>query len=233
MATGFQNFLLSDLESQLAERYNHRPFWTEPAARRAINEALRIYNVLTGRWHLNMPVFTAPADPYVALQGSTVRPLRVLNGTAPLIPSSLVALDHYFPNWEGVVGTPTYWAPVTLTTIAIYPVPAAQMTLRVDVYAPTPIFPDGSGIYLNLGSEELSTILGYAFHVLSQSQGVAALQATLPHYQAMLTAGATVNTHLAASAFYRKVLGLDRSRYLAPTAKPNEAAPPVGAGGPG
>lgn len=232
MPTGYQNLTLSDLESQLAERYNHRPFWTEPAARRAINESLRIYNVLTGRWHLRTPVLTSPADPYVALQGSTVKPLRVLNGTTPLAQTSEVALDHRFPNWEGVAGTPTYWAPITLTTIAIYPVPASQMTLTIDVYAPAPIFPAGSTIALNLGSEELSTLLGYAFHVLSQSQGEAALKATLPQYQAMLQAGALVNTHLAASSFYRKVMGLDRSRYLAPAARPNEAAPAPPAGVP-
>src|SRR4029077_17974261 len=113
--------------------------------------------------------------PYVPLSGGVIKALKVnWNGT-PLDPTSLSGLDLRFPNWEGTKGTPRYWAPVSLTLLVIYPADTGIHASLVDAYSPAPILING-GDFLNLGSEEIHTLLSYALHVLAQSQGIEAIQ---------------------------------------------------------
>jgi hypothetical protein len=213
---GFANVTLADLQTQLAQRYDGAPFWTPDQARRAINEGLRVWNVLTGTWRTRFTAVTLPNDPYVALSGGVVKAIRVKRNGVTLDPGSIDGFDMGLPNWEGRPGVPRYWAPVSLTLIALAPPDAiGGAQILVDAISPAPILIN-PGDYLNLGSEEISTLLGYALHVLSQSQGLAALTATQPLYLAFMRGAAIRNDVLATSSFYRELLGLDRLRFDRP-----------------
>ena len=228
----FHNVTLAELQTQLAERYDGAPFWTADQSRRAINEALRIWNVLTGTWRARFTYPTVPSAPYMPLSGGVVKAIRVSLAGATLDPGSIDGFDMGLPNWEGVPGTPRYWAPVSLTLIALAPPPAFGLAganaVVVDVIAPAPILVN-AGDFLDLGSEELSTLLGYALHVLAQSQGLEALKATHPLYLAFFRAAALRNAVLSASSFYRGLLGLDRLRFRRPI-REDESAPAAPAG---
>jgi hypothetical protein len=210
---GYVTYTLTQIETQLAERYDGRIFWSSDQARRAINEAMRVWNVLVGQWRTLYTFASLPNDPYVPLTGGVFKALRVkYNGTA-LNLSSLNALDARFPNWRSTSGTPFLWAPVSLTTVVIYPMDAVGgTTITVDAYSPAPILV-AAGDFINIGAEELSTLLGYALHVLSQSLGVAALTSTRPQYVQFMKAAAVRNEYFANSSFYRKLIGLDRMRF--------------------
>ena len=213
---GFQNTTLAQLQTQLAERYAGRIFWSADAARRAINEAMRIWNVLVGQWHTNYPFVTLAGDPYVPMTGGVFKALRVKYNSVALNMSSLDALDARFPNWRSTSGTPSLWAPVSLTTVVIYPNDAVGgNAISVDAYSPAPILVN-PGDFINLGSEEFSTLLGYALHVLSQSAGIADLKSTQGLYVAFMKAAAVRNEYFANSSFYRKLIGLDRMRFNDP-----------------
>lgn len=208
----FTNVTLADLKTQLAQRYDGSPYWSADQARRAINEGLRIWNALTATWRQQYSFTTLPNDSYLGLTGGIRKAIRVQVSGVTLDQTTIADLDFGFPNWEGTIGTPRYWAPVSLTLIAFYPAPLlGALPVLIDAISPAPILVN-DGDYLNLGSEELSTLLGYALHVLAQSQGITALKATRPFYLAFFKAGAERNATLKASAWYRSMLLSDRSR---------------------
>lgn len=221
----FQNTTLTTLLARLADRYDGAPFWSADQARRAINEGLRIWNVITGTWKGAFSMTTVPNDPFMFIAGTMVKGTRVMINGKILAPSSLFAFDHGLHNWEGstsasggvVPNAPVYWAPVGLTVIAIYPADATVLgsPMVVDGIRSTPILVNG-GDYIDLGDEEINTLLGYALHVLSFAKGIDALTQTKALRLAFFRSAAERNDTFKASSAYRRIMGLDRTRFLAP-----------------
>lgn len=213
----YQQITLTQLQTALADRYESVPFWTGPEATRAINEALRIWNAATGFWAKAFTTITVPDDPYVAVTGSLVRAARVSYNGVPLEKASLDDFNYGIPNWRGVTtasgGTvptrPVYWAPVSLTLLAIYPADHAGFgALVIDGVRATPILVN-AGDYIDLGQEEHDTLLGYALHVLAFKLGGQTLVRTYPGWLAFLRAAAARNAQFAESAFYKAAMGGD------------------------
>lgn len=227
---GFQNTTLAVLLVRLAERYDGQPFWTADQARRAINEGLRIWNVITGTWRgSSVGLITVPNDPYLYVGGAVEKVTRVVVGTRVLNPTSLQQLDQLMPNWEGLTAPAAlscrHWAPVGLTEIALSPADAApaQQAISVSGVVAAPILVN-AGDFLDLGDEEINTLLGYALHTLAFAKGVAVLSATRPLYLAFLKSAANRNAVFAASSLYRKLIGLDFLRYAKPMKDQNTAS---------
>lgn len=217
----FQNTTLGTLKTRLAEKYDGQIFWSADQARRAINEGLRIYNLITGIFRTPTVVTTIPNDPYLAVAGVLIKGTRVTIGGRVLAASSLWGLDYGRHGWEGATilsggmhpSQITDWAPVGLTEIALYPAdsPSGVTSVTVDgVICTTPLVADGD--FLNLGDEEINTLLGYALHVLSFAKGSEALAKTQPYRIAFYKAAALRNATFAASSMYRKIIGEDRLR---------------------
>lgn len=234
----FQNVTLATLQTYLSQRYDGQPFWTADQARRAINEGLRIWNVITGAWRASPSISlqTVPNDPYLPVGETVEKVTQVKIGTRTLNQASIFGLDDFFPGWEGmttqtpgVSPSPRYWAPVGLTEIALFPADAIvngvpfSSTLTVDGIVAAPILVN-AGDLINLGSEEINTLLGYALHVLSFSKGITALQATRPLYLAFFKAAAARNAIFAASSLYRKIIGRDFLRTSAPMVSAESSA---------
>ncbi len=218
----FQNTTLASLQTQLAQKYEGQPFWTADQARRAINEGLRVYNLITGMYRESTSVPLVPDDPHVYVGGSLVKGTRVRILGRTLTLTSISALDRLVPNWQGVNtasggSTPTqpvYWCPVGLTEIQIYPKidPSLLGTnATIDGVRSTPLLVN-PGDYLNMGDEEISALLGYALHVLCFAKGIDALARTKPMWVTFIRTCALRNASFAASSLYRKMIGYDRLR---------------------
>lgn len=219
----YQQTTLAELQTQLAQRTESSPWWSAEEARLALNEGLRIWNALTGRWITKVYPEPVPRDPYVPLPGAMTQATRVLWQGIPLEKGSLADFDYGIPSWrKGVAGEtghparPSYWAPVALNLFVLYPAMATDQfpgSLEVAGVHQTPLLVN-AGDYVDLGDELLDVLLGYALHVLSFKVGGQRLVASYPGWLEFLKAGAAENRQFAASAFYRRLLGLDQQRWL-------------------
>lgn len=217
---------LAQLKVMLAQKYEDQPFWSADHARRAINEGLRIYNLITGMYRQATTQPLIPDDTHLFVGGSLVKGTRVRINGITLTLTSINALDKLFPNWQGVntasggsVPTqPMFWCPVGLTEIQLYPKIAPALVglqATIDGVRSTPLLV-ADGDYLNMGDEEISTLLGYALHVLSFAKGIDALNRTAHYRIAFFKACALRNAAFEASSLYRKMIGYDRMRSAQP-----------------
>jgi hypothetical protein len=218
---------LADLLVALADRYESKPFWSSTEATRALNEGLRIWNAATGFWMGKRYVTTVPNDPYLPLDGTLTQTTRVLWNAIPLEKTSRYDLDYGIPNWRGATTVtpgapprPSYWAPLGLSLICIYPADAVGLnTLEVAGVRTTPILVNPTD-YVDLGQEEHDQLLAYAHHVLAFKIGGEVLVASYAGWLGFLKAAGARNQRFAASAFYRRALGMDQQRRLRPTTAP-------------
>src|SRR5215831_546298 len=116
----YQQYTWAQLRPRLTDRWEDVPFWTDPEALLAFNEALRVWNTLTGWWKRRVSLTTIASAYYYALPATLVYRMRVeVNGKA-LFNSSLSDLDNGRRHWmtettttgNGVPGRPSMWAPV-------------------------------------------------------------------------------------------------------------------------
>lgn len=222
----YQTTTLAQLKTRLSARYEGQPFWTADQARRAINEGLRVWSLITGTWQgtSDPALTTVPNDPYLYVGGTMTKSTRVKVGATYLVMSSIMGFDRTLPNWEGTTtatagapATPVYWAPVGLTEIAIYPADATVLGTPVVVDGVRNLVPlVADGDFLDLGDEEIDTLLGYALHVLSFYKGAEALKTTRPFLVAFLQSAIKRNAVFAASDIFRKTLGRDYTRFAEP-----------------
>lgn len=219
----YQAVTLSQLQTQLAQRTESSPWWSAEEARLALNEGLRVWNAITGCWTDKFYPTPIPNDPWVPLPGAMTQATRVLWDKVPLEKGSLADFDYGIPNWRNAVSgatghpaRPSYWAPVALNLLVLYPaMSTAQFpgSLEVAGVHQTPLLVN-AGDFVDLGQEQHDVLLGYALHALSLKVGGQRLVDSYAGWIAFLTAGAAENRQFAASKFYRRLLGLDAQRWV-------------------
>lgn len=162
-----------------------------------------------------------PNDPYIPLVGAITQATRVLWNGIPLDKGSLADFDYGIPNWRNAIAgvsphpaRPSYWAPIALNLLAIYPAtPDFPTTVEVAGVHQTPLLVN-AGDYVDLGDEQINVLLGYALHQLSFKVGGQRLVDSYSGWIDFLKAAAAENKQFAASAFYRRLLGLDLQRWV-------------------
>jgi hypothetical protein len=218
---------LAELKVVMAQRWDQVVFWTAEEARLALNEALREWNLLTGRWRTRVTLSITANNPEIDLPASMTYGMRLVtqSGT-PLIPSSLLELDLAMPQWRvhttssgGAIPTvPTLWAPISLTRVAVWP------TYPIDT--PTALYADGvlrtpvlvlDTDTVNLGDEIIDVLVDMALHVAAFKEAGHRWRATRAYFDAFLQAAAEENGLLKQNQAYRRFAGLDRRRDLQPT----------------
>jgi hypothetical protein len=218
------------LVQHLAARCDQTPFWTPEDAADCLNEAMALYNLLTGYWKTQASLLTAAVTTYptgwrYTLPAALTYGMRVAFNNVPLTSTGLWDLDNGRPNWRtetttagGDVPTvPTLWAPLSLTTIVIWPAhTAGGGTLLCDGIAATPYLTTPN-IAVDLDETGLAAVLDMALHLLSFSEGSDRFSQTLSRFHQFLRACAEKNGQLEASAWYRRYLGLDRQKDFRPT----------------
>jgi len=217
---------LAELQTLMAQRWDSVVFWTPEEARLALNEALRDWNLLTGRWRERVLLSVAAGDPEIALPGTITYGLRLTTAAGwPLIPSSLSELDLGHPPWRsetistpGAPDRPIVFAPLSLTRLAIWPTyPVAMpLALYLDGVMATPVLTLPTDT-VNLGEEIVDVISDMALHVAAFKEAGDRWRATRPYFEAFLQAAADENSLLKTSQAYRRWAGLDRRRDLQPS----------------
>ena len=224
----------AQLRARLIQFYEGVPWWTTAEANDAINESLREWSALTGRWRARVILSTTPGTYDYALPNTLLYRMRVEWNRLPMSPCSRADLDNGRPNWRqettisgGAVPTrPTLWAPLSLRTIYIWPADApGGNSLTFDGVAETPVLTNDAD-FVDLSEADLSTLLGYMLHILSFSQGGPRFAQTFRYWRAFLTAAAEENAYLLTSEVYRRAMGLDDRTLVPLTRTPVE----IGAG---
>jgi hypothetical protein len=216
----YRSVTLAQLQSQLAERYESSPFWTATQALHALNEALRVWNMLTGMWKKTQTQLTTANTVYYTFSSSFVYNMKVSFGSRPMEIGSLSSMDNGRPTWEGettasggaVPTRPTIWIPAGLRMLAIWPADAVGgTTLVLDGVCVTPVLA-AAGDFVDLAQSEHDALLGEALFILAFGEGGQRFEATKEFHKAFLTAALEQNSRLSQSAYFRKALGLDLNR---------------------
>lgn len=192
----FTQVTLAELRAMLTQRWEGVPWWTTVDANRALNEALKVWNIATGFWRDDSPAELVPNDPWVPFTAPIVMGTRILYNNIPLAKTSLFDLDQAKPDWRQATGTPWAWAPVSLRLAVVYPaVTAFDTFIQVEGLMKTPVLA-ADGDFVNLGQEELNAILSYALHAAAYKTGGELLAETEPHRMAFWHAAARRNQQL-------------------------------------
>lgn len=210
---------LAELQARLRAKRDGILQWTDEEGRLAINEALRTWNFLTGKWRRRAAQNTGIATVEYALPATMIYGMRVTVNGLPLTITSVTELDLMRPAWRAELTTaggsvptvPTLWAPQSLQRIVIWPQMAAVVVngLSADGVSATPVL-DQPADFLDLGQEFLDLFLNFCLHLLAFKIGGPTWVATRPFYQQFLQAAAEENGVLKANQKFRRWAGLNR-----------------------
>jgi hypothetical protein len=211
---------LADFRTSLQAAWESVPFWTDAEADRAINEALRWWNLFTGYWRKVETIPTTASTVFYGLSSTIILPARVNFSSYPMDVGSVFDMNQGRPAWRGETTTtggvvptrPAVWIPIGMKRIAIWPADAAGGTqLLVDSVRSTPTL-SADGDYLDIGREELSALSGEALHIAAFKEGGNRWRTTQRFHQDFLKAALARNSMLSASDFFRKAAGIERHR---------------------
>jgi hypothetical protein len=223
----YARITLQQLKDRLAERIGgQNKFWTEPEREAAINEALAVWQLMTGDFikvadvtvtHSDDGIYevTAGADQPIAF-------LRLKVDNTPVNQLSLRDLDKGFYGWrsESTTGNPEYWAPIANNLVALHQ--AATDTTQHDAQTFNAMFLRGDRLltanadYVQLGDEEVTALIDYAQACLAFKQGESeAFENTQALKKLFATAAARRGSWLRGSSVYRKYMGQEDDHQVA------------------
>jgi hypothetical protein len=204
----YQRVTLNDIKSRLLERTGDT-FWTEQEFKDAINEAIRIWQVMTGDWTEFLSTVVSSGNTYnVPRQICSLTRISINDVGLPM--TALPEQDYGNPGWQGTTGTARYWAPSGVNLADIIPAPTSG-TISWQGLQEAPVLTTDSD-FINIGDQELVAMLGYCLHYLSFKEGTTEAKATLPMLQEMLKAAGEANAELRATNMYKKFMGIYREK---------------------
>lgn len=212
----YQRISLDDLKARLTERVgNNTVFFTDREKRYAVNEAITMWNALTGQWIVRVQVPSTGLIFY-DLPRQLVSLMRVRTPTALLDQISFFELDNGFAGWQDApIGTPLYWVPMGLDKFAIYPPIAVGVNLTLEGIQLSPRLGSG-GDFIDIQDEEVTRLLEYAQHYLSLKEGGLEFSNTRALLANFMGAAGARNGRLMAAAPFVKYMGLQRDEEQRP-----------------
>jgi hypothetical protein len=209
----FQEYSPAQLQNLFYQRVgNNTTFWRSQEVGLILKEAFRIFNCLTGYWRdrITMPLTTAGQTWYSTPVGLTYI-YRVEINQVPLGSSSLYDLDYGQPTWESDVCTgtdlPQASAFVGLNQFIIWPADSGNTdSLVVEGVQPAPVLTSVG--FVDLGKDELVTILDYAQHIAMFKEGGQEFEASQVNFKEFLKDAGERNAVLMQSAKFRRWMGL-------------------------
>lgn len=189
------------------DRVGSEVFWLDVEAGSAVNEAICVWQALTGSWTFSIDIPVTSGHFYTT-PGQIVSPQRILWNDTPLTLGSQEEMDYGNPGWEGTTGTPTTWMPLGISLFALYPAPLSG-TITIEGYAEAPVL-GSDGEFVDLGDEHLNDVMGYAEHVLCFKEGTTEQSSSQGLYQAFVAAAADENSTIRTLNVYKNAMGLPR-----------------------
>ena len=243
----YQKVQLSDLLTLLQGRFDNPSFWTTYSQTAALNEALSIFQIATGRWRqryivttvANRVFYSIPTLSQLQINGvcQVIAPIRVAFNGVPMGWTSISDMDCTYPGWQadttitpGAPPQPVMCGPAGLNYLWIYPADAAgNGALQLDCLnnAPQLVNPDD---YVDLDETEITALLDYGQHRLSLDRGGIFFARTLPLLQNFLRVLADRNSYLMNISIFRQMTGTDYARNFAPRRASERSGRPVGVG---
>lgn len=212
----YRQFTLAQLQALFYQQVDgNQAFWRPTEVTAILQESLRVFNVLTGFWRGTVPAgpagLTVADQHWYAVPAGISYILRVEVNGRPLTSSSLWDLDYGQPNWEEQSAQdgdfPTLFAPAGVNLFAIWPASfAGGETLSVEGVTAAPLLTSVG--FVDLGKDELETILDYAEHIAQFKEGGQEFDASQLLLQEFLKEAGERNAVLRQSAKMREWMGL-------------------------
>lgn len=133
-----------------------------------------------------------------------------INGV-PTIPDTLYNLDAGVNDWQNNAGTPDLLAVAGLNLVSLYKVPDGVYSVTLDVVRKAPI-PTTDATHVQVGREQLDTILDYAEHLALFKIAGSEFNASQAQADRFLLQSITYNQRLSASARYVIAAGATSQR---------------------
>jgi hypothetical protein len=216
---GYQQFTWSLLISQFYERVgNNAVFWTKDEVIRILNESMRVFNCLAGFWRdrIDTGAQTVAGQIWYATPVQLTYILRVEVNRIALASTTLYDLDYGRPEWENdicLIGTfPQMFAPMGQNLYALWPAPfESTNSLIVEGVVPAPQYTADTD-NVNIGTEEVRSVLDYAEHVAQFKEGGQEFEAAQQLLQKFLKQCGARNAMLMQSSRFRRWMGLTDER---------------------
>ena len=207
----FSTTTRSNLVTRIRERL-FNTFWTDAELQLYINEALRVWNALTGQATRSDTTRTVSTNTifldWTTDDNTTMAVLRLGAANVHLEPVTLADLDNIKPDWQSeAAGTTQFFAPIGLNQMAFSPKPSASLSLNIDFLVEITV-PTGDTSNIQVPEEDINALIDYVSFVSALKEGGAELQAAVPKLQTFLAHAAKRNSRLNSVAPLRKILGL-------------------------
>jgi hypothetical protein len=184
-------------------------YWIDAELDAYINEALRVFNVLTG-YHkqTSSPTITANTRFY-DVEGNVANHLAVLRVNLADTSLDLIdieAKDAADEDWQNSTsGTSTDAMPLGLNYVALDPPPSGNTAYNITSLTISPI-PANDAAYINLNEEDIRSIINYVRFICTIKEGGQEMQNAFPMLQAFLAHCANYNAKLNSSSAYRRLM---------------------------
>lgn len=204
--------------SDLQARVGSPTYWVNTELDNAIQESLRMWNLLTGDWCGRIVIPTVAGAHWLMLPATLLVGMRVEYREKPVQQTSTFELDHGKPNWENESGAQVkFWAPVALNMIALSPAPATtDHALTIDGITQTPLLSSlGENDVIDLDPGHYETLLNYARHLLLLKLGGREFTESLAARKALWDDATSDNQRMQAASPYRRMEGavLDNTQH--------------------
>jgi hypothetical protein len=208
----YQRYTLQQLEDIVTGRVgNNSVFWLSGEKRDAINEALCVWQAMTGEWTFGFSMSVVGGHFYdvpkqlVSLQRVLYAADSIPANGVPLSETSTPDLDFGSPGWEGVDDTPVFWVPLGINKIIVSPAPTSGALVYEGIQETPTLFNPTD--YVQLGDEELTRITAYAQAYCALKEGTKEFQNAEDEVGEFVKAAALRNNRLKATAMYKRHMG--------------------------
>jgi hypothetical protein len=214
----YQQVTLAQLQAYFYERVGgNTAFWRTTEVTAILQEAVRVFNVLTGYWRGSVSVGpTVASQHWYNVPSGLSYITRVECNQTPLNVSSLWDLDYGQPTWESDVATsgnqPNAWAPCGVNLFALWPASFAGGESLVAFGVTTAPVLTSVG-FIDLGQSDIETILDYAEHIAQFKEGGQEFEASQLWLSEFLKESSARNAILQNSAKWRNWLGLSDRKW--------------------
>ena len=189
-------------------------FWSDTEINLFINEALRVWNMLTsistygaGTSGVIIPINTIFFE--TTTDNEQIICYNRLATTAKSLDFiRLRELDFLNPGWQSAAsGTVSTFTTVGLNTLIFSPAPSAGVTLYRDVVYQF-VVPTADGDTIVINSEDLNAIIDYVIFAVKLKEGGSETQEAQTNLQSFLKQAAIKNAALNNFSSYRRILGM-------------------------
>jgi hypothetical protein len=198
-------------------------FYNQSEYNNALNEALAVWQLLTGEWTAEYSQELAAGSDVISIDTTAyptpmgvvrIRRQPVQGGTTgtALFPESLFEMDQDNYQRPSVAsGTVDHWAPFGYDAFVVHPPAANTETVGIMYLSSDPRVNLDDTTYIDLGDEEIQSIVDYAHWFLTFKEGIKeAFENTSPLKDMFLTAARLRNHKLRNTAPYRDYLAMPR-----------------------